>query len=245
MAITKEWELRGLRYCREQNFLPTGDSILEFGECEADQRVPFTEVITAHAPENRRQALLDEAASMDLMTESQKRKFGAKLLYKALFNNKTYEAVDLGGEQSHKIDLNFDCDLGKQYDICINNGTAEHVFNVLQFFTTVHKHTKLGGHMVHWTPSNGWLNHGFHQFQPTLFFDLAHANSYKIMAIVVLTPHRMMHFLTPESQENYSTSLHRDLNICETLAIFQKVEDKPFAIPFQTMYKEHAPQTRY
>jgi len=52
------------------------------------------------------------------------------------------------------------------------------VFNVGQFFKTVHDHTACGGLMIHGSPFTGWLDHGFFNFNPTLYWDLAAANGY-------------------------------------------------------------------
>ena len=66
----------------------------------------------------------------------------------------------------------------------INIGTAEHIFNVQQFFKTAHDLTAAGGLMMHSSPFNGWPDHGFFNFQPTFYFDLARVNHYEILSFV-------------------------------------------------------------
>jgi hypothetical protein len=68
----------------------------------------------------------------------------------------------------------------------LNNGTAEHVFNVGQLFKTMHERTKPLGLMLHDGPFTGWVNHGFYTFQPTLYLDLAAANDYELLAMFLM-----------------------------------------------------------
>lgn len=85
---------------------------------------------------------------------------------------------------TYKFDLNQPIPLRRQFDLVINSGTAEHVFNIGQFFKTAHDLTAPGGLMLHGSPFTGWLDNGFYNLQPTLFWDLAHANDYEMLVMV-------------------------------------------------------------
>jgi hypothetical protein len=37
---------------------------------------------------------------------------------------------------------------------------------------------KIGGRVIHHVPINNWVDHGFYQFSPTLFFDFYQANGF-------------------------------------------------------------------
>lgn len=105
----------------------------------------------------------------------------AKIFYRIFLNYRDTVAIDFGGtEQALKLDLNQPVSLGRKFDVVFNGGTGEHVFNVWQFFKTVHDHTAENGLMIHGAPFTGWIDHGFFNFNPTLYWDLAAANQYKI-----------------------------------------------------------------
>lgn len=69
------------------------------------------------------------------------------------------------------------------FDLVTNNGTSEHVFNQYMCFRNAHDLCKNSGIMLHCLPFTPWLNHGFYNYNPVLFRDLAGANDYKIKFI--------------------------------------------------------------
>ena len=106
----------------------------------------------------------------------------AKVCFRACLNYRKYTAIDFHGTPAAlKIDLNYPVDLGEQFDIVLNAGTAEHVFDVGQFFRTVHGLTRPGGLMIHVMPVHGWVEHGFYSFNSTFYWDLAAANGYTML----------------------------------------------------------------
>lgn len=80
------------------------------------------------------------------------------------------------------------CDLnqtGHPYrgDLVTNNGTSEHIFNQAACFQNAHDmSTNLMLHVLPFTP---WLNHGFYNYNPILFRDLAAANDYEMVFTAV------------------------------------------------------------
>ena len=95
-----------------------------------------------------------------------------------------YLAIDLNTNMSSIImDLNRnfsnDYNFDKQFDLVTNIGTGEHVFDQKIVFENMHNLTKVGGIMLNILPFNFSLNHGFFNFNPVLFRDLAYANKYK------------------------------------------------------------------
>ncbi len=67
----------------------------------------------------------------------------------------------------------------KKYDVIIDGGTIEHVFNISQAFHNIAKMTKLGGIVYHGIPLN-ILNHGFYNINPTLLYDFYGDNGFSI-----------------------------------------------------------------
>jgi SAM-dependent methyltransferase len=109
----------------------------------------------------------------------------AKDFYAQLFAPKRIVSIDLHGPDAMKCDLNQPLPPLGQFDVVMNHGTAEHIFNIAQVFRSIHAACKVGGLMIHESPFTGWLDHGFYCLQPTLFYDLAAANGYDIVSVDV------------------------------------------------------------
>ena len=71
----------------------------------------------------------------------------------------------------------------EQFDLVTNNGTGEHVFDQAMVFRNMHQLAAPGGLMLHIMPFVHWENHGFYNFHPILYMDVAHANGYGIEKI--------------------------------------------------------------
>jgi hypothetical protein len=109
----------------------------------------------------------------------------ARFFFQFALQHSEYSAVDPGTPGSrYRFDLNLPLPIEEQFDLVMNIGTAEHIFNVHQFFKTAHDRTSIGGLMMHSSPFTGWTDHGFFNFQPTFFFDLARANGYEILSFL-------------------------------------------------------------
>lgn len=107
----------------------------------------------------------------------------AKAFYRGFLGlSATFTAVDMHGTPSAlRLDLNQPVLGLGVFDLVINSGTAEHVFDQCQLFRTIHERTKPGGLMVHALPVSGWPDHGFFNYHPGLFQDLAAANGYEVL----------------------------------------------------------------
>ena len=83
----------------------------------------------------------------------------------------SYDYSDFEGA-THLIDLNNPTNPERQYDTIIDAGTLEHVFNAPEALRTMAKMCRIGGRVIHVSPSNNFCNHGFWQMSPELFFSL-------------------------------------------------------------------------
>jgi len=241
MAITGiEYSL--FRSMREQNGLPLGGDILELGEANWYGDVDlglFGQDIYRFAPEAERQAMfrrVDELArsrSPDVVWEL------AKLFWQTFFQPRSMTAIDFDGtEQALKLDLNNPIDLQRQFDIVLNLGTVEHVFNVAQAFKTIHDHTRPGGLMVHGLPFAGWVDHGFYSFNPTFYWDLAAANGYPVVAAIYAEVSPVKLVLLPTRER--ILEMARDGQIGKNALIYavlrRPAEVQPFRVPIQGYY---------
>ena len=57
-----------------------------------------------------------------------------------------------------------------RYDLTVDGGSIEHVFNVPEALRTIMTLTKVGGYTYLGHPANNFCGHGFYQFSPELMF---------------------------------------------------------------------------
>lgn len=62
------------------------------------------------------------------------------------------------------------------------------MFNQFAVFKNMHDLTRPGGLMLFVLPFYNWLNHGFYNFNPVLFVDLAAANRYEMVRLSLACP---------------------------------------------------------
>lgn len=154
-----------------------------------------------------------------------------------------YLALDVNEEMGAVI-----CDLnqtGHPYraDLVTNNGTSEHIFDQRACFQNAHEmSTNL---MIHVLPFTPWLNHGFYNYNPILFRDLAAANDYEMVFTAVANRSQQWIELGPEGFIE-----KRPLQLIEhvkkllpggevfVVSVLKKTKDAAFAFPFQGKYKK-------
>ncbi len=140
-----------------------------------------------------------------------------------------YASFDIDGRWgSLALDLNVEhvpASSRGRYDLTMNLGTSEHVFNQDNFFRQAHDVTAVGGLMVHVVPFHNYQNHGFYSYSPCFFFSLARYNQYEPLALFQcgkpgLHVYRSSH-RPPQGQRAVLISVQRRLS------------DAPFVPPLQ------------
>ena len=97
--------------------------------------------------------------------------------------------------------------------------------------------------MYHNLPMYGEIDHGFYNFHPTFFWDLAYANHYKIIAISKATM-KSLTFATDRASLTKDISTQDKNKAYGLIVTFEKTE-KPFEIPQQGRYDDdHADKAR-
>jgi hypothetical protein len=228
---------------REAGAFPPRPSVLELGESEwygdvsTDMLAGTIDRLTAE-PERRRE-LKERLAGIAAGGSPQESWHLAKLFYSIFLDYRKITAIDFHGTPGAlRLDLNHPLALGEQFDVLIDGGTAEHVFNVCQFFGTCHQVTRPGGLMLHLLPFLGWLEHGFYSFNPTFFWDLAEANGYSVVlfAYTEITPLRVV----PLRSREQLLGMARAAELGQTAmlyAVLRKPEvEAAFRIPMQGVY---------
>jgi len=87
----------------------------------------------------------------------------------------------------HDLNLPIPADRAGQYDVVIDGGTLEHVFNFPVAIQNCMNLLKPGGTLFLFTPINNYCGHGFYQFSPELFYRvLAPVNGFQVDRMVAL-----------------------------------------------------------
>jgi SAM-dependent methyltransferase len=224
-----------LKAARDADVFASVKSILEFGVSNTRNLDMRGAIEALLPPGEARTAALAEAASF--VHAALPGYYWARLLYRVIFNDASYVAIDLEPKSPLVIqqDLNEPFDLGKRFDLCINNGTSEHIFNQANFYKAMHDHTKTGGLMLHWTPCVGWIDHGFYNVQPGFFGDVAHANNYE-MIINCLGTEKQLYQMKTDLNEAVLQQ-YPDLRNSLACVLMRKTEDLPFRQPMQGTHK--------
>jgi hypothetical protein len=240
MAITKDW-YRIFRELANSGVLKTakGGSILEIGQATWYGDMSPCEMLDDIFPD-RLQQEVKSLSNLSSATSRTLRRL-AEIVYEIFLSPKQIVSIDLhGDEKALRMNLNEPPDQPPDrtipIDLIINHGTAEHIFNIGQVFKTMHDYCKAGGLMIHESPWTGWIEHGFYNLQPTLYFDLAVENDYKIEAMYATNKGE---YFGVESRERV-LELARQFNyVSESTCLFvclRKLSDHPFQYSMQGVY---------
>jgi SAM-dependent methyltransferase len=66
-----------------------------------------------------------------------------------------------------------------KFDVVLDSGTIEHVFNLPAALRHCCRLVRPGGRIIHLTPSSNCVEHGFYSVSPTLFHDFYGANGFE------------------------------------------------------------------
>jgi SAM-dependent methyltransferase len=69
------------------------------------------------------------------------------------------------------------------FDVIIDGGTIEHVFHIPNVMKNITNMLKVGGRIIHFSPSSNFVDHGFYMFSPTFFNDYYSSNKFEINTI--------------------------------------------------------------
>ncbi len=158
-----------------------------------------------------------------------------------------YQSIDIGNYGDNLVmDLNEDItkayNFAETYDLVTNIGVSEHLINQASFFKNMHAVTKKGGYMLHIVPSLGFHNHGFFNYQPRFFQDLAAANGYRLIELFLAErDQKILDLLTPTkfgtsfyfASHVLTRSAHSNILVA---ALMQKETDVAFTMPLQGKY---------
>jgi hypothetical protein len=163
-----------------------------------------------------------------------------------------YVAIDYGGHRnSVALDLNRDAvpaNLKGSFDLVINAGTTEHIANQENAFRVIHDLTRRRGVMLHEVPAGGMINHGFFNYHPRFFQNLAAFNLYEVVRLAVSFGSRanmLEHLRETNVQLGENAEEVRDAAVVDYViqAAFRRQTDQEFVTPLdvppQTLALKH------
>jgi hypothetical protein len=96
-----------------------------------------------------------------------------------------YHAIDVcPAPKTELLDLNVDALPDRHheyYDVVLNFGTTEHIFNQWNSFSVIHDAVKVGGVIYCVVPATGYLDHGYFCYTPLFFKDMTASNEYELV----------------------------------------------------------------
>ncbi|MEL6648090.1 MAG: hypothetical protein AAFQ05_10350 [Pseudomonadota bacterium] len=117
----------------------------------------------------------------------------------------TVQSMDMssyeGAEISQNLNLPVSKDLHGKFDLIIDGGTTEHVFDVRCCFENIFNMLVPGGCAVGCVPANNFFTHGFYQFGPDLIYafwrDGCHCEVLECSALSMVAPYPVITLKPP------------------------------------------------
>jgi len=184
----------------ESGVVPAGGNICDIGETQlfGSDIVPASlQFLSFFADRTAK------AKAPDSLTTSDAAKLGdGKLLGDLLvLAGFQYTALDIfPGHRTTLFDLNVHEPgpaLVEGFDLVLNLGTTEHVFNQLRAFQTLHSLQKIGAVCYHDLPLAGYPLHALYRYDPLFFEIVSEANKYDLVLRAITTgpaypmPHKL------------------------------------------------------
>jgi SAM-dependent methyltransferase len=89
-----------------------------------------------------------------------------------------------GSEVCHDLNFRTPEEYDGRFDLIVDYGTCEHIFNIAQALINVLTMLRTGGLVYHAGPLC-WPNHGFYGYNPTLFADFYEDNGCEILDMIL------------------------------------------------------------
>jgi hypothetical protein len=91
-----------------------------------------------------------------------------------------------GATLLHDLNQSFAETLKGTFDLVIDGGTLEHIFDFPSALRHCLELICVGGHFITIAPTNQWMGHGFYQFSPELYFRVFSAeNGFELRKIIL------------------------------------------------------------
>jgi SAM-dependent methyltransferase len=106
-----------------------------------------------------------------------------------LFGFEQYDDIDFNADEGcniiHDLNLHLPKQYLGQYDLVVEMGTMEHIFDIRAVFDNITKLLKVGGSVFHFSPLDS-INHGFYNFSLNLFYDVYRNNGFEDIELFIV-----------------------------------------------------------
>ncbi|WP_119080423.1 class I SAM-dependent methyltransferase [Chitinophaga alhagiae] len=133
----------------------------------------------------------------------------------------------------HDLNQPIPAEWRQQYDLVIDTGTLEHVFNFPVAIANAMQLVAAGGHYISITPANNYFGHGFYQFSPELLYRvLSPENGFRVEQMVFTTTRPFTDWYeVPDPKEVRSRVILENTRQSYLMTLAKKLADQPL---FQT-----------
>ena len=94
---------------------------------------------------------------------------------------------------------------------------------------------------MHALPFLSYLDHGYFNYQPNLFIDLARSNGYDLLGMWLNIDKNLTHLIPWERGLEKHLQIEKGDSIL--LVLYRKTVDEEFSVPFQAVYAPFVPET--
>jgi len=151
-----------------------------------------------------------------------KDEFGASMVDSLDISN--YEGASI----EHDLNIKVRSSLLDRFDTIIDAGSLEHVFDIKQALENLVDMCRIGGRIIHVSPSDNFSGHGFWQISPELFFSLyCEENGFYLEEVIVASLcDRKKHYqvLKPSSGHRITLFSHSPFYVMAVARKIAKVE---------------------
>ncbi|MDO8566256.1 MAG: hypothetical protein Q7S04_03675 [Candidatus Moranbacteria bacterium] len=146
----------------------------------------------------------------------------------------------------HDLQYPVDAKYHDFFNLIVDSGTLEHIFDVRAVMENTVKMTKVGGYVLQFIPAQNFLNHGFYQFSPTFFYDFFTANGFEIVeSYLIEVRGRSDRYHSYDQEKDYTGVFFNPRNRLVNCFLSRKVKKVDhIELPDQFFYKKLAEDTK-
>ena len=146
----------------------------------------------------------------------------------------------------HDLQLPIDKKFHNFFNLIIDSGTLEHIFDVKSVMENIVRITKVGGYVLQFIPAQNFLNHGFYQFSPTFFYDFYLSNGFDVVESYIIEIGGVSdRFYTYDQKKDYIGLFFKPGSRLVNCFLVQKKKVlKQIALPDQYYYKKLAENSK-
>ena len=146
----------------------------------------------------------------------------------------------------HDLQYPIDKKFHNFFNLIIDSGTLEHIFDPKSVMENIAKMTKIGGYVVQIIAAENLLNHGFYQFSPTFFYDFYTSNGFEIIeSYLVEIRGSADRFYQYKQKRDYTGLFFKPGSRLVNCFLVRKMKNlKELVLPDQYIYKKLAENSK-